>query len=181
MRELHYHPGRKLTANCLNTLIDRVPVKEQERSLNHELFNLGCLLFEMARSTGACELMKARLCAIGMENAQDECRRAVIFKHYAKGTLDEHFASVLLVTLSFFKTHNILFGHGGEILAGYHDFRSKTFEENAYSLLQYLTAATGEQTRNTILKLYVRDLFDWSRSLGIDLYFVTYNMLKYYE
>lgn len=181
MRELHYQPGRKLTANCLNTLIDRVPVAEQKRSLNHELFNLGCLLFEMARSGAACEFMKARLCETGMENAQDEGKRAVIFKHYAKGTLDEHFASVLLVTLSFFKTHNILFGHGGEILAGYHDFRSKTFEENAYSLLQYLTAAAGKQTRNTLLRLYVRDLFDWSRSLGIDLYFVTYNMLKYYE
>ena len=88
MKAIHYHPGRKLTANCLNTLIDRVPVAEQKRSLNHELFNLGCLLFEMARSAGACELMKARLCAIGMENAQDECKRAVIFKHYAKGTLD---------------------------------------------------------------------------------------------
>lgn len=181
MRELHYHPGRKLTANCLNTLIDRVPVKEQERSLNHELFNLCCLLFEMARSAGACELMKARLCAIGMENAQDEGKRAVIFKHYAKGTLDEHFASVLLVTLSFFKTHNILFGHGREILAVYHDFRGKTFEENAYSLLQYLTAAISEQTLNTLLRLYVRALFDWSRSLGIDLYFVTYNILRYYE
>lgn len=58
MRELHYHPGRKLTANCLNTLIDRVPAEEQKRSLNHELFNLGCLLFEMARSGGAFELMK---------------------------------------------------------------------------------------------------------------------------
>ena len=103
MKAIHYHPGRKLTANCLNTLIDRVPVAEQKRSLNHELFNLACLLFEMARSGGACELMKARLCEIGMENAQDEGKRAVIFKHYAKGTLDEHFASVLLVTLSFSK------------------------------------------------------------------------------
>ena len=92
MKAIHYHPGRKLTANCLNTLIDRVPVAEQKRSLNHELFNLACLLFEMARSGGACELMKARLCEIGMENAQDEGKRAVIFKHYAKGTLDEHFA-----------------------------------------------------------------------------------------
>lgn len=181
MKAIHYHPGRKLTANCLNTLIDRVPVAEQKRSLNHELFNLACLLFDMARSAGACELMKARLCAIGMENAQDEGKRAVIFKHYAKGTLDEHFASVLLVTLSFFKTHNILFGHGVEILAGYHDFRSKTFEENAYSLLQYLTAAISEQTLNTLLRLYVRALFDLSRSLGIDLYFVTYNILRYYE